>query len=71
VTIHLTHHVTFAPGAIFVTRYGMVDTASKSVEWTAIVVLRFDANKIAEEWVVRDELQILMQLGIVRPGVGS
>jgi hypothetical protein len=67
VTIHLTHHVTFAPGATFRTRLGLVDVGGRSVEWNAMVVLRFEGGKIAEEWVVRDELQVLMQLGVVKP----
>jgi SnoaL-like polyketide cyclase len=67
VTIHLTHHVRFAPGATFRTRMGVVEVGGKAVEWNAMVVLRFEGDKIAEEWVVRDELQILMQLGVIAP----
>ena len=66
VTIHLTHHVTFAPGSRFNTRMGWVETDGKRVEWNAMVVLRFEGDKIAEEWVVRDELQVLLQLGVVK-----
>ena len=66
VTIHLTHHVTFAAGARFNTRMGWVEAGGKQVEWNAMVVLRFEGGKIAEEWVVRDELQVLMQLGHVK-----
>ena len=66
VTIHLTHHVTFAPGARFNTRIGSVDAGGKHVEWNAMVVLRFKGDRIAEEWVVRDELQVLLQLGYVK-----
>jgi hypothetical protein len=67
VTVHLTHHVTFGSSATFKTRAGLIDVSGKSVEWNAMVVLRFDGTRIAEEWVVRDELQILMQLGLVKP----
>jgi len=67
VTIHLTHHVAFAPGATFRTRAGVADVGGRQVEWNAMVVLRFEGDKIAEEWVVRDELQILMQVGLVTP----
>jgi hypothetical protein len=66
VTIHLTHHVAFQAGAQFKTRIGVVDVGGKSVEWNAMVVLRFEADKIAEEWVVRDELMVLMQIGAVK-----
>jgi SnoaL-like polyketide cyclase len=65
VTIHLTHHVTFGTGAQFNTRLGTVDVGGKSVEWNAMVVLRFEGDKIAEEWVVRDELMLLLQVGAV------
>lgn len=71
VTIHLTHHVTFPPGARFTTRAGTVDVDGKRVQWNAMVVLRFEGDRIAEEWVVRDELQVLMQLGIVAPLDGA
>ena len=67
VTIHLTHHVTFAPRARFTTRLGTVDVGGRSVEWNAMVVLRFEGGRIAEEWVNRDELQVLLQLGILKP----
>jgi predicted ester cyclase len=63
--------VTFAPGDTFTTRYGLVDPGGKSVFWNAMAVLRFDGDRIAEEWVVRDELQILVQLGIVKPLAGG
>lgn len=71
VTIHLTHHVTFAPGARFSTRVGWADVGGRQVQWNAMVVLRFEADKIAEEWVVRDELQLLMQVGLVKPLVSA
>jgi SnoaL-like polyketide cyclase len=67
VSIHLTHHVTFGPDARFNTRAGWAEVGGKSVEWNAMVVLRFEGEKIAEEWVVRDELQVLLQLGLVTP----
>jgi hypothetical protein len=65
VTIHLTHHVTFPASSQFRTRAGTFDVGGKSVEWNAMVVLEFKDGRISEEWVVRDELQILMQLGVV------
>ena len=65
VTIHLTHHVTFPATSQFRTRAGTFDVGGKSVEWNAMVVCEFKDGRISEEWVVRDELQLLMQLGIV------
>jgi sugar phosphate isomerase/epimerase len=67
VTIHLTHHVTFGAGATFRTRVGLVDVGGRSVDWDAMAILRFEGDKIAEEWVVRDELHVLMQLGVIGP----
>jgi hypothetical protein len=67
VTIHLTHHVKFAPQARFNTRMGWVDVGGRDVEWNAMVVLRCESDRIAEEWVVRDELQVLLQVGAVQP----
>ena len=71
VTIHLTHHVTFEPGGRFRLRIGIVDTGGQTVEWNAMAILQFKDGKIAEEWVVRDELQVLEQLGIVKPISGA
>ncbi|MBV9248547.1 MAG: ester cyclase [Acetobacteraceae bacterium] len=71
VTIHLTHHVTFQRGAQFLTRMGSVDVGGKDIVWNAMVVLRFDGDKIAEEWVVRDELMVLLQVGAVKPRDGA
>lgn len=35
--------------------------------WTAIDILRFRDEKIAEQWVCRDELGMLMQLDALPP----
>ncbi len=47
------------------TRVGLVDAAGKLIEWDAIAIFRFDNGVIAEEWVSRDELGVLIQLGAV------
>ena len=41
--------------------------AGKVVTWDAIAMFRIRDGKIAEEWVCRDELGMLMQLGVVAP----
>ena len=65
VTIHLTHHVTFEPNARFPTRMGSIDVGGRTVQWSAMALLRFEGNRIAEEWVVRDELHVALQAGVV------
>jgi predicted ester cyclase len=37
----------------------------QELNWTAIVQFRLQDRKIAEEWVMRDELAMLMQIGNV------
>ena len=41
--------------------------AGKVVTWPSLTMFRIRDGKIAEEWVCRDELGMLMQLGVVRP----
>lgn len=48
-------------------RLGRHDVAGKSVSWSAIAIFRFREGKIAEEWVSRDELGMLIELGVVAP----
>ena len=37
----------------------------KVVSWSSLTMFRIRDGKIAEEWVCRDELGMLMQLGVV------
>jgi predicted ester cyclase len=46
-------------------RIGRHAVAGKPVRWSAIVIFRFRDGKIAEEWVCRDELGMLIDLGLV------
>ncbi len=48
-------------------RLGRHDVAGKPVSWSAITIFRFQDGKIAEEWVCRDELGMLLELGVVAP----
>ena len=48
-------------------RLGRHAVAGKPVSWSAIVIFRFRDGKIAEEWVSRDELGMLIDLGIFEP----
>ena len=46
-------------------RIGRHEVAGKPVTWSAIVIFRFRDGKIAEEWVSRDELGMLIELGML------
>jgi predicted ester cyclase len=64
VAAHLTHRVTFA--GMISTPLGVKDVAGQSVQWSAMAFFRIEDGKIAEEWVNRDELGILAQVGLVQ-----
>jgi predicted ester cyclase len=49
----------------FTSRIGTFDVAGKPIEWSANVFFRFENGLIKEEWIARDELGILLGLGIV------
>ena len=53
---------------VWSSRLGRHDVAGKSVSWPAIAIFRFRDGKVAEEWVSRDELGMLIELGILTPG---
>ena len=59
------HHRTRVRPHTFRSRAGEVMTGEQGLEWTAIVQFRLKDGKIAEEWVMRDELGMLLQLGRV------
>lgn len=46
-------------------RLGTHAVAGKAVSWPAIAIFRFHDGKIAEEWVSRDELGMLIELGVL------
>jgi predicted ester cyclase len=46
-------------------RLGRHAVAGKTVSWPAIAIFRFKNGKIAEEWVNRDELGMLIELRVV------
>jgi steroid delta-isomerase-like uncharacterized protein len=47
-------------------RLGTHAVAGKTVTWPAIAIFRFHDGRIAEEWVSRDELGMLIELGVVQ-----
>ena len=64
VAVRVRHRTRVRPHA-FHCRAGDVMIAEQALEWTAIVQFRLKDGKIAEEWVMRDELGMLAQLGKV------
>ena len=60
------HHRTRVRPHTFRSRAGDLDiTQEQALEWKAIVQFRLQDGKIAEEWVMRDELGMLVQMGTV------
>jgi len=49
----------------WVSRLGRHEVAGKAVNWQAMAIFRIRDGKIAEEWVSRDELGMLIQLDVV------
>jgi len=47
------------------TRLGAFDVTGKNVSWDPLVLFRFELGKIAEEWVCRDELGMMIDLGVL------
>lgn len=63
VSVRVLHRTTVRPH-IFRSRAGQVTIpAERDLSWNAIVQFRLKDGKIAEEWVMRDELGMLVQLG--------
>jgi predicted SnoaL-like aldol condensation-catalyzing enzyme len=65
VSVRVSHR-TRARAHTFRSRAGDVKLArEQELNWTAIVQFRLSDGKIAEEWVMRDELGMLVQMGKV------
>ena len=63
VSVRVLHRVRMRPHT-YRSRAGEVKIAEeRNLQWTAIVQFRFKDGKIAEEWVMRDELGMLIQMG--------
>jgi len=66
VAVRVHHRTRTRPGSIIRSRAGEVALpAERALDWTAIVQFRLKDGKIAEEWVMRDELGMLVQIGRV------
>ena len=62
VVARLTHRG--VGGGNWRSRLGSYDIRGKTVTWNAIAIFRFEDDKIIEEWVTRDELGVILQLGL-------
>ena len=68
VCVRITHRTRVRPHT-FRSRAGEIEVrAEQALDWDAIVQFRLADGKIAEEWVNRDELGMVMQLGKVVVG---
>jgi len=67
VAVRLRHDVTYSQNAVARFRTGKYPAGGFKQSWTAMAVFRFKEGKIAEEWVERDELGMMMSLGILKP----
>jgi len=66
VAVRLTHRaVSTGP---FVSRVGVYDVSGKPIEWQAMAMFRFEGDSIAEEWVNRDELGMLLHYDLISLG---
>jgi predicted ester cyclase len=63
--VRLTHRG--IGGGMWRSRLGNYDVTGKTVSWNAIAIFRFEDHKIIEEWVVRDEMAMALQFGLVKP----
>jgi steroid delta-isomerase-like uncharacterized protein len=52
-------------GGEWTSRLGRYGVAGKKINWPAIAIFRIRDGKIAEEWVSRDELGMLIDLGVL------
>jgi len=63
----LTHRATFCKDAVLPSRLGTYKVSERTVTWFAIALCRFRDDKVSEEWVCRDEMGTMLQLGILTP----
>ena len=66
--VRITHRTTVRPHT-FRSRAGEVPVSKEQeLNWSAIVQFRLHDGKIVEEWVMRDELGMLVQMGTITVG---
>src|SRR5262249_22949362 len=63
VSVRVLHRTTVRPHK-FRSRAGEIELpGEQALNWSAIVQFRLQDGRIAEEWVMRDELGMLLQMG--------
>ena len=62
VAVRLSHDVTVRDKLH--SRLGVHETPGKIVSWDAIAIFRMEDSMIAEEWVIRDELGMLLNADV-------
>ena len=67
VVVRLKHDVTYSQDGVASFRNGRHPVGGMNLSWTAMAIFRFKEGKVAEEWVERDELGMLLSLGILKP----
>jgi predicted ester cyclase len=67
--VRLTHRG--VGGGMWRSRLGSYDVTGKTVTWNAIAIFRFEDHKIIEEWVVRDEMAMALQFGLIKPAADA
>ena len=68
VSVRVSHRIR-ACAHTFRSRAGDIPvTSERDLNWSAIVQFRLKDGKIVEEWVMRDELDMLIQLGGIAAG---
>ena len=62
VVARLTHRG--VGGGTWRSRLGSYDVRGRTVTWNSMAIFRFEDDRIIEEWVTRDELGVILQLGL-------
>ncbi len=65
VSVRVRHRTRVRPHAFHSRAGDVAIAAEQALDWTAIAQFRLKDGKIAEEWVMRDELGMLVQMGKV------
>ena len=68
VSVRVRRRTRVRPHAFHSRAGDMMIAAEQALDWTAIAQFRLKDGKIAEEWVMRDELGMLIQIGKVWVG---